>query len=102
MPTFPQVEGESVLAVQAGVKLGAVKQPARVVDRDSVPDHGHLRACALSLDDLEEGEKVSTWGWMQRHHDYPHTSDQNVNRLFCLLVSNSTNPSSNDSAVELG
>lgn len=68
MPTFPQVKGEPVLAVQAGVELGAIEQPACVVDKDTVPDHGCLRARALSLDDLEgrEGEKVSPWGWTQR------------------------------------
>lgn len=105
MPTFPQVEGEPVLAVQAGVKLGAIEQPACVVDKDSVPNHGCLCAGALSLDDLEgrEGEKVESLGMdTERNHDSSHASGQNVNGLFCLLVSNSTNPSSNDSAVGFG
>ncbi|CAI9155375.1 unnamed protein product [Rangifer tarandus platyrhynchus] len=48
-----KVKGEPVLAAQAGVELGTIEQPAPVVDRDSVPDHGHLCAQAFSLDELK-------------------------------------------------
>ena len=38
---------------------------------------------------------------IERNRTCPHASGQNVSGLFYLLVSNSTNPSSNDSAVRL-
>ena len=48
----PQVKGEPVLAVQAGVEL-VTEQPAPVVDRHSLPDHRHLHARVFLLDELK-------------------------------------------------
>lgn len=51
--TFAQLEGEGVLSVPAGVKLGAIQKRAHIMHEYCVTNHGQLCACGFPFHQLE-------------------------------------------------
>lgn len=51
--TFAQLEGEWVLSVSAGVKLGAIQERAHIMHKYCVTNHGQLCAGTFPFHQLE-------------------------------------------------